>query len=63
MFKLLSNKDGEDLLRKDSIAKFNKAYNSLSIIGCQSSGKSTLLNIVGLLDDPDSGSFIFNGIE
>ena len=26
-------------------------------------GKSTLLNILGLLDDPDSGSYLFNGVE
>jgi len=28
--------------------------------GC---GKSTLLNILGFLDDPDSGSYVFNGVE
>jgi putative ABC transport system ATP-binding protein len=26
-------------------------------------GESTLVNIVGLLDDPDEGSYQFNGIE
>jgi putative ABC transport system ATP-binding protein len=32
----------------------------MSPSGC---GKTTLMNILGILDEPDSGSFIFNGIE
>lgn len=33
----------------------------LSIVGPSGSGKSTFLNILGLLDDPDSGDYAFQG--
>ena len=35
----------------------------VAVMGPSVCGKSTLLNILGLLDDPDGGSFQFNGIE
>jgi len=35
----------------------------VAIMGPSGCGKSTLLNILGFLDDPDSGSYIFNGVE
>lgn len=35
----------------------------VAIMGPSGCGKSTLLNILGFLDDPDSGSYVFNGIE
>ncbi|AGF48309.1 lipoprotein-releasing system ATP-binding protein [Candidatus Kinetoplastibacterium oncopeltii TCC290E] len=35
----------------------------LAIIGSSGSGKSTLLHIIGLLDLPDSGSIIINGLD
>jgi len=35
----------------------------VSIMGPSGCGQSTLLNILGLLDDPDGGSFLFNGEE
>ena len=35
----------------------------MAVMGPSGCGKSTLLIILGLLDDPDAGSFIFNGIE
>jgi putative ABC transport system ATP-binding protein len=35
----------------------------LAIMGPSGCGKSTLLNILGFLDDPDSGSYVFNGVE
>jgi putative ABC transport system ATP-binding protein len=34
---------------------------SIAITGRSGSGKSTMMNIVGLLDIPTSGSYIFNG--
>jgi len=35
----------------------------VAIMGPSGCGKSTLLNILGFLDDADSGSYIFNGME
>lgn len=35
----------------------------VAITGPSGCGKSTLLNILGFLDDPDSGSYVFNGME
>ena len=35
----------------------------VAIMGPSGCGKSRLLNIVGLLDNPTSGSYLFNGID
>jgi putative ABC transport system ATP-binding protein len=35
----------------------------VAIMGPSGCGKSTLLNILGFLDDPDGGSYVFNGME
>src|SRR5262245_48459531 len=35
----------------------------LSITGPSGSGKSTLLNVLGCLDRPTSGKYLFDGIE
>jgi len=35
----------------------------VAIMGPSGCGKSTLLNILGFLDDADSGSYVFNGME
>lgn len=35
----------------------------VAIMGPSGCGKSTLLNILGFLDDPDNGSYRFNGID
>jgi len=35
----------------------------VAVMGPSGCGKSTPLNILGLLDDPDGGSFVFNGTE
>ena len=35
----------------------------VAMMGPSDCGKSTLLNIVGLLDNPTSGSYLFNGID
>ncbi len=34
-----------------------------AVIGASGSGKSTLLNMVGCIDDPDSGSVILDGVD
>jgi putative ABC transport system ATP-binding protein len=35
----------------------------VAVMGPSGCGKSTLLNILGFLDDADSGSYVFNGVE
>lgn len=38
-----------------------KAGESLAVVGASGIGKSTLLHLLGALDRPDSGSFLFQG--
>jgi lipoprotein-releasing system ATP-binding protein len=40
-----------------------KQGETLAIVGSSGIGKSTLLNILGTLDKPDKGSFLFNNME
>jgi putative ABC transport system ATP-binding protein len=35
----------------------------ISIIGASGSGKSTLMNIIGFLDMPTSGKYLFEGVD
>ena len=48
-------------LKKLSIEVDEREF--VAIMGPSGCGKSTLLNILGFLDDPDSGSYVFNGVE
>ncbi len=45
----------------DGLSLNVKAGDTLSILGPSGIGKSTLLNIIGLLDKPDTGSVILEG--
>ncbi|MDO5033874.1 MAG: ABC transporter ATP-binding protein [Actinomycetaceae bacterium] len=40
-----------------------EAGDSISIVGQSGTGKSTLLNIIGMLDLPDQGTYIFEGAD
>ncbi len=35
----------------------------MAVVGASGSGKSTLLNMIGCIDDPDSGKILIDGIE
>ncbi len=51
---------------KQVLDNFNLVVNKgemMAITGQSGTGKSTLLNIVGLLEEPDSGDVIIQGIE
>ena len=47
----------------DNMSLHVKEHEFVAIMGPSGCGKYTLLNILGLLDDPDSGSYLFNGGE
>lgn len=47
----------------DDISLTINTGDALAIIGPSGSGKSTLLNIMGTLDQPSSGSVLFDGTE
>lgn len=40
-----------------------EAGSHISIVGRSGTGKSTLLNIIGLLDQPNSGSYMLDGVD
>ncbi len=50
-----------DILRQTDF-KINKG-DTIAIVGASGIGKSTILNILGTLDPPDSGELIFQGID
>lgn len=47
------------VLRDISLDVTNQSY--ISIVGASGCGKTTLMNILGLVESYDSGSFVFNG--
>ena len=64
-FQLINNdgelvKNQEECFEQLKLDSVNKNYYTLGIIGAQSSGKSTLLHIIALLDRPTSGEVFFN---
>ncbi len=52
---------GEDLHILRGVNLRVEAGEHISIVGRSGTGKSTLLNIIGLLDQPSSGSYMVNG--
>lgn len=55
---------GETLVRAlDSLDLTIRAGEFLAIMGPSGSGKSTAMNIIGCLDRPTSGQYLFNGVE
>ena len=54
---------GEKITALDNINLEIKEGEFVSIIGKSGSGKSTMLNVLGMLDDWDSGEYILDGIK
>lgn len=54
---------GEKITALDNINLEIKAGEFVSIIGKSGSGKSTMLNVLGMLDGWDSGEYILDGIK
>ena len=54
---------GEKITALDNINLEIKAGEFVSIIGKSGSGKSTMLNVLGILDGWDSGEYILDGIK
>ena len=55
---------GENQVRAlDDVNLEIRAGELLAILGSSGSGKSTLLNMLGGMDQPDSGSIVFSGTE
>lgn len=54
---------GEKISALDNINLEIKEGEFVSIIGKSGSGKSTMLNVLGMLDDWDSGEYILDGIK
>lgn len=54
---------GEKIYALDNINLEIKEGEFVSIIGKSGSGKSTMLNVLGMLDDWDSGEYILDGVK
>lgn len=53
---------GDNVLAALDKIDFHLKYNEfVAVVGPSGSGKSTLMNIIGCLDKPDEGSYIFQG--
>lgn len=55
--------DAEDLHILKGVNLQVEAGEHISIVGRSGTGKSTLLNLIGLLDLPNSGSYVLDGVN
>jgi putative ABC transport system ATP-binding protein len=53
----------QELFALDDVSLDIEKGEFLSIMGASGSGKSTFMNILGLLDEPTSGEYLFNGVS
>ena len=65
-FKNIVKTYGKDEAKTYALNKVNFSINEgefIAIMGASGSGKSTSMNIIGCLDNPSSGEYLFNGIN
>lgn len=57
------HKGGESITPLDQVSLEIEQGEFLSLMGASGTGKSTLLNLIASIDQPDSGSIIVDGVE
>ena len=65
-FKNIVKTYGKDEAKTYALNEVNFSINEgefIAIMGASGSGKSTSMNIIGCLDNPSSGEYLFNGIN
>ena len=57
------HKGGESITPLDEVSMDNEAGEFVSMMGASGTGKSTLLNLIASIDQPDSGEIHIDGID
>lgn len=61
--KVFKSKNNEDLVIFENLSLEINNRDFISIVGTSGVGKTTLLNIIGLLDDKYDGEYSFNNMK